>query len=67
MSDHLKLLESNQVKEIARALDRPVELVKKAVEVIRSLDPRPGLRYNRPEPRLVRPTSPSRKRKGSGK
>jgi RNA polymerase sigma-54 factor len=55
VSDHLKQLQSNQLKEIARALNRPVELVKHAVEVIKKLDPRPGLRYNKAEARLVEP------------
>ena len=50
-----KLLQTNQLKEIARALNRPVELVKRAVEVIKRLDPRPGLRYNKTEPRLIEP------------
>lgn len=55
VSDHLKQVQSNQLKEIARALNRPVELVKRAVEVIKKLDPRPGLRYNKTETRLVEP------------
>ncbi|HEV2386888.1 MAG TPA: RNA polymerase factor sigma-54 [Candidatus Acidoferrales bacterium] len=55
VSDHLKLLQANQLREIARALNRPVELVKRAVDSIRKLDPRPGLRYNVTEPRLVEP------------
>ncbi len=55
VSDHIKQLQSNQLKELARALNRPVELVKRAVEVIKKLDPRPGLRYNKTEPRLVEP------------
>jgi len=42
-----RLLQANQLKEIARALNRPVELVKRAVDVIKKLDPRPGLRYNK--------------------
>ncbi|HET9400155.1 MAG TPA: RNA polymerase factor sigma-54 [Candidatus Acidoferrales bacterium] len=50
-----RLLQANQPKEIARALNRPVELVKRAVDVIRKLDPRPGLRYNKTQPRLVEP------------
>ncbi|HLW99551.1 MAG TPA: RNA polymerase sigma-54 factor [Candidatus Acidoferrales bacterium] len=50
-----KLLQSNQLKEIARALNRPYELVKRAMDVIRKLDPRPGLRYNKTQPRLVEP------------
>jgi RNA polymerase sigma-54 factor len=50
-----KLLQSNQLKEVARALNRPVELVKRAMDVIRGLDPRPGLRYNKTQARLVEP------------
>jgi RNA polymerase sigma-54 factor len=50
-----KLLQSNQLKEIARALNRPYELVKRAMDVIRKLDPRPGLRYNKTQARLVEP------------
>ena len=50
-----RLLQANQLKEIARALNRPVELVKRAVEVIKKLDPRPGLRYNKTQARLVEP------------
>jgi RNA polymerase sigma-54 factor len=37
------------------ALNRPVELVKRAMDVIRGLDPRPGLRYNKTQARLVEP------------
>jgi RNA polymerase sigma-54 factor len=55
VSEHLKQVQSNQLKEIARALNRPMEAVKRALEVIKKLDPRPGLRYNKTEPRLVEP------------
>jgi RNA polymerase sigma-54 factor len=47
--------QNNQWKEIARALNCSVEQVKHAVDIIKSLDPRPGLRYNRTEPRVVEP------------
>jgi RNA polymerase sigma-54 factor len=50
-----KLLQGNQLKEVARALNRPIELVKRAMDVIRGLDPRPGLRYNKTQARLVEP------------
>jgi RNA polymerase sigma-54 factor len=50
-----RLMQGNQYKEIARALNRPVELIKRAMDVIRGLDPRPGLRYNKTQPRLVEP------------
>ncbi len=55
VAEHLKQVQSNQLKEIARALNRPLELVKRAVDVIKKLDPRPGLRYNKTEARLVEP------------
>src|SRR6266566_3140372 len=55
VSEHLKQVQSNQLKEIARALNRPLEVLKRALEVIKKLDPRPGLRYNKTEPRLVEP------------
>jgi RNA polymerase sigma-54 factor len=61
VSDHLKMLQNNQLKEIARALNRPVEAVKRAVDVVKRLDPRPGLRYNKTEPRLVEPDVQFRK------
>src|SRR6201990_1056099 len=55
VSEHLKQVQANQLKEVARALNRPLEVVKHSLEVIRKLDPRPGLRYNKTEPRLVEP------------
>src|SRR5580693_7320667 len=61
IAEHLKLLQNNQLKEVARALNRPVELVKRAVDVIKQLDPKPGLRYNHTEPRLVEPDVQFRK------
>ena len=64
IADHLKLLQNNQLKEVARALNRPVELVKRAVDVIKRLDPKPGLRYNKTEPRLVEPDVQFRKEDG---
>lgn len=64
ISEHLKLLQNNQLKEVSRALNRPVELVKRAVDVIKRLDPRPGSRYNKTEPRLVEPDVQFRKEEG---
>ncbi len=55
VSDHLKQLQNKQYREIARALDRPVKAVERAVELIRKLDPRPGQRYNSTQPRLIEP------------
>ncbi|HUO34193.1 MAG TPA: RNA polymerase factor sigma-54 [Candidatus Acidoferrum sp.] len=61
ISEHLKLLQNNQLKDVARVLNRPVELVKRAVDVIKKLDPKPGLRYNKTEARLVEPDVQFRK------
>jgi RNA polymerase sigma-54 factor len=61
ITEHLKLLQNNQMKEVARTLNRPIELVKRAVDVIKRLDPKPGLRYNKTEPRLVEPDVQFRK------
>jgi RNA polymerase sigma-54 factor len=65
VSEHLKQVQSNQLKEVARAVNRPLEVVKRALEVIRKLDPRPGLRYNKTEPRLVEPDVYFRKTEGA--
>ncbi len=61
IKDHLKYLQNNQLKEVARELNRPIELVKRAVDTIKRLDPKPGLRYNKTEPRLVEPDVQFRK------
>src|SRR5579883_967617 len=61
VSDHLKQVQSNQIKEIARALNRPMDVVKHAIDAIKRLDPKPGLRYNKTEPRLVEPDVQFRK------
>jgi len=53
--DHLKLVELRQFKEIARLLHRPFEHIQIAIDVIRHLDPRPGLRYSGPGARQVEP------------
>lgn len=55
VSDHLKLVQNKHYREIARALDRPVPAVERAVELIRTLDPRPGQRYNKSQPQLIEP------------
>jgi RNA polymerase sigma-54 factor len=52
---HLRAVTLKQFKEIGRAIGRPVEAVQAAVEYIRTLDPRPGLRYNKISARLIEP------------
>ena len=55
VDEHLRALQNKQYKEISRAINRPVEAVQAALEYIRTLDPRPGLRYNIVQPRLIEP------------
>ena len=55
VDQHLRALQNKQHKEIARALGRPIEAVEQALNYIRTLDPRPGLRYNKVQPRLIEP------------
>jgi RNA polymerase sigma-54 factor len=55
VTDQLKLLESRQLSQIAKALGRPLEHVHIAVSVIRHLDPAPGLRYSGAGARQVEP------------
>jgi RNA polymerase sigma-54 factor len=64
VSEHLKQVQANQLKEIARALNRPLEAIKRTIDVVKKLDPRPGLRYNKTEPRLVEPDVYFRKSEG---
>lgn len=55
VSDHLRLIQNKQLREVAKAIGRPVEAVEAAMDFVRTLDPRPGLRYNIEEPRLIEP------------
>jgi RNA polymerase sigma-54 factor len=55
VDQHLRAVTLKQFKEIARAIGRPVETVHAALDYIRTLDPRPGLRYNLTAPRLIEP------------
>jgi len=55
VDQHLRAVQNKQYKEIARTLARPIEAVQQALDYIRTLDPRPGLRYNKTQPRLIEP------------
>ncbi len=55
VDQHLKGLQNKQHKEIAKAIGRPIEAVQTALDYIRTLDPRPGLRYNIVQARLIEP------------
>jgi RNA polymerase sigma-54 factor len=51
----LPLLQKKDMRELTRSCGRSSEDVQAAVEFIRSLDPRPGQRYNHAETRLIEP------------
>jgi RNA polymerase sigma-54 factor len=55
VDQHLRAVTLKQFKEIARAMGRPVEAVQAALDYVRTLDPRPGLRYNKVPARLIEP------------
>ena len=55
VNEHLKAVTLKQFKEIARAIGRPIEAVQAALDYIRTLDPRPGLQYNKTPARLIEP------------
>jgi RNA polymerase sigma-54 factor len=52
---HLALLQKRDLKEISRAVNRPIGEISTAIDLIRTLDPRPGRRYNREQTRLIEP------------
>lgn len=53
--DHLHKLQNKQFKEIAKALNHTMDVIMEEVEIIKTLDPRPGQKYNRSQPRLIEP------------
>src|SRR5580658_4633351 len=55
VDQHLRAVQSKQHKEIAKAIGRPPDAVQQAIDYIRTLDPRPGLQYNKVQARLIEP------------
>jgi RNA polymerase sigma-54 factor len=55
VDQHLRAVQNKQHKEIAKAIGRPVDAVQQALDYIRTLDPRPGLQYNKVQARLIEP------------
>ena len=51
----LALLQKKDMRELTRSCARSAEEVQMAVDLIRTLDPRPGQRYNISETRLIEP------------
>ncbi len=64
VASHLPLLQKKDMRELTRCCGRPVEEVQAAVDLIRTLDPRPGQRYNVSETRLIEPDVAFVKRDG---
>jgi RNA polymerase sigma-54 factor len=52
---HLALLQKRDPRELSKILGKTVEAAQHAIDFIRTLDPRPGQRYNRSDARLIEP------------
>jgi RNA polymerase sigma-54 factor len=55
VDQHLRSVQNKAHKEIAKAIGRPADAVQQALDYIRTLDPRPGLQYNKVQARLIEP------------
>jgi len=64
VANNLALLQKKDMRELMRSCARSVEEVQAAVDFIRTLDPRPGQRYNQSETRLIEPDVAFVKRDG---
>ena len=64
VASHLALLQKKDMRELTRCCGKSAEEVQAAVELIRTLDPRPGQRYNVSETRLIEPDVAFVKRDG---
>ena len=64
VSSYLGLLQKKDMRELTRSCARSADEVQAGVEFIRTLDPRPGQRYNQAETRLIEPDVAFVKRDG---
>jgi RNA polymerase sigma-54 factor len=55
VGQHLLLLQKRDLREMAKVLGTQPEIIQLAIDFIRSLDPRPGQRFNRSDARLIEP------------
>ncbi len=55
VTEHLRALQNHQIPEISRKLGMSIEELKEHVEIIRHLDPKPGLRFNPTPSQYVTP------------
>ncbi len=53
--DHLSLLQKRDTRELSKITNCPVSDLQAAIELIRTLDPKPGQRFNRTSTRLIEP------------
>lgn len=51
----LRNVQNRQYKDVARGIGRPLEAVMAALDFVKTLDPKPGQRYNQVEPKLIEP------------
>jgi RNA polymerase sigma-54 factor len=55
VDQHLLLLQKRDLREMTKVLTAQPEVIQQAIDFIRSLDPRPGQRFNRSDARLIEP------------
>jgi len=55
IDQHMLLLQKRDPRELSKVLGKSGEDTQRAIDFIRTLDPRPGQRYNRSEARLIEP------------
>lgn len=55
IDEFLPHLLKRDIRELSKLTNCPRPLVQAAIEAIRGLDPKPGQRYNREQPRLIEP------------
>jgi RNA polymerase sigma-54 factor len=55
VDQHLRSVQNKQPREIAKLIGRPPDAAQHALDFIRTLDPRPGLQYNKVQARLIEP------------
>lgn len=55
VQSHLSLLQKRDLRELCRLLSATAEQANAAIALIRTLDPRPGLRFQHHETRLIEP------------
>ncbi len=55
VDQHLLLLQKRDMREMSKVLAAQPDAIQQAIDFIRTLDPRPGQRFNRSDARLIEP------------